>query len=86
MDFNPRNWKSTKMIRGYTYSMRYDSDFTLMRLKGVSCRIVERKFFHQPSTWNEDRVWGWIKFKDPIPLWDAMEAGLVPRFRMVVMK
>ena len=84
MDFNPRKWKSTRIIRGYTYSMKNDSERTLKKLKGIPCRIVERKFFHQPSMWHDKYVWGWVKFKEPIPLWDAMEAGLIPMFRQEV--
>lgn len=84
MDFNPRKWRSTRMIRGYTYSMKHDAKQTLERLKGIEYRIVERRFFHQPSAWHDSIVWGWIKFKEPLQLWDAMEAGLVPIFRQEV--
>ena len=84
MDFDPRKWKSTRIIRGYTYSMKYDAERTFKTLHGLKYRIVERRFFHQPSMWSEKYVWGWVKFKEPLPLWDAMEAGLVPIFRMGV--
>ena len=82
MDFDPRKWKSTRIIRGYTYSMKYDAERTFKTLHGLKYRIVERRFFHQPSMWSDKYVWGWVKFEEPLPLWDAMEAGLVPIFRM----
>lgn len=86
MDFDPKKWRSTRMIRGYTYSMKNNSEYTLKRLAGVRYRIVERRFFHQPSMWSDKYVWGWVKFREPLPLWDAMEAGLVPLFRQGVSK
>lgn len=84
MDIDPAKWKSTKLIRGYTYAMQHDQMLTLDKLTGIPCRIVERRFYHQPSMWHNKRVWGWIKFKEPLHLWDAMEAGLVPVFRQEV--
>lgn len=80
MDYNPRVWRSTRMIRGYTYSLKYHYDIVLKRLKEVDCRIVDRRFYNQPSTWKGKPAYGWIKLKEPIPLWDAMECGLIPEF------
>ena len=71
MDFNPRKWRSTRMIRGYTYSMKHDAKQTLEKLRGIQYHIVERRFFHQPSAWHDDTVWGWIKFKEPLHLWEC---------------
>lgn len=86
MDYDPRIWQPTKMIPGYTYSMMYDKEFTLQKLTGTEFRIVDRRFYHHPSMCRDKLVRDWIKFRNPIPLWDAMEAGLVPVFRMEVSK
>ena len=80
MDVNPRAWRSTRMVRGFTYSMRYDPDKTLDKLQGIKYRVVDRRFYNQPSMWNAKLVWGWMKLREPLQLWDAMEAGLVPMF------
>ena len=84
MDYNPREWRSTRMLRGFTYELHRPVDQIFENLTGVKYRLVDKRFYNHPSTWKGKNVWGWIKFREPLHIYDAMMAGLVPVFRDVI--
>lgn len=86
-DYNPRQWKNTTMIGGYTYNMLKPLDKTKEKLKGIpykinDCRVYDRAY----SQYGEKPIFGWLKLDRTLELFDAMEAGLVPVFREKVIE
>lgn len=63
--------------KGYIYLMQKDINSTLRALWKLKPKIVEKRVLKEKS---EDNYYGWIRFPRPIPLLDAMDAGLVPIF------
>lgn len=70
----------------FIYMMRCPKDFTVERISRMRRRIVSFRFWM--SKFQRDKHWyyGWVAFEKPLPLWDAMEAGLVPIFKQGVNK
>lgn len=81
IDYNPAYWKSTRMRKCFVYLMRYDEIRTIQHLSKIKARVVDRRIYINMEKRGDKYYWGWIGFDKPIPLWDAMEAGLVPIFR-----
>ena len=82
-----RSWlKKVTMMnkKRFVYLMQFNEKRTLQYLSGLKLRIVERKFFRATRERGKHRYWGWVAFIEPIELFDVMEAGLVPTFRMKV--
>lgn len=58
MDYNPREWRSTRMSKGFTYELRRPVDQTFENLTGIKYRLVDKRFYNYPYTWNGKTVWG----------------------------
>ena len=84
IEYNPRVWKSTRMIRGYTYIMRNSLRVTKEKLKGVTYKINDCMIYEKPYMQGDRLCYGWMKFDKQLEIYDAMEAGLVPNFRINV--
>lgn len=80
-DYDPSKWKSTKRGKRYNYLMRFNEESTIKILSGMKVRMIDRQFYKKMKKKGRSWYWGWIAFNDPLPLFDAMEAGLVPTFR-----
>ena len=81
IDYDPRQWQSTRLHRGFNYMMMFDPDRTLEKLKGVKVRMCDRRFYKGRKQRGDKWYYGRMRFVQPLDLWDAMEAGLVPAFR-----
>ena len=82
IDYDPRQWQNTSMIKGYTYNMLKPYDKTREKLKGVPHKINDCRIYDRAYSQNGERpIFGWIKFDRILDLYDSMEAGLVPVFR-----
>ena len=81
IEYNPHHWKNTSIRRGFAYVMMFNEIKTIQLLKGVKTRICDRRFYTNRKPRGDKWYWGWICFEKPLPLWDAMNAGLVPIFR-----
>ena len=77
MIYDPDPWQ-----HGYVYLMRKDERKTmkvLLKLKNV---MIGKMIFNVPDYRDGNIYCGWMRFARPLPLWEAMEAGLVPIFDM----
>lgn len=63
--------------QGYIYLMRKDVTRTYRYLRSIGARIVDKRILKEKS---QDNYYGWMRFPRPLPVFDAMEAGLVPLF------
>ena len=63
--------------QGYIYLMRNDVNKTYRYLRRIGARIVDKRRLKEKS---KDNYYGWMRFPRPLPLYDAMEAGLIPLF------
>lgn len=68
----------------FVYMMRFPHEFTTERISKIHRRIVAHRFWITRYQREKHWYYGWVAFENPLPLWDAMEAGLVPIFRMGV--
>lgn len=82
IEYNPYDWHSTKLRRGYVYLMKYHEIRTIQLLAGIKIRVCDRRFYTRRSRRGDKWYWGWIAFVEPLPLWEAMNAGLVPIFKL----
>ena len=67
--------------KGYVYLMRKDELQTYRRILRLKGKLIDRRILTKPEPRGEINYWGWMRFDRPLPLYDAMEAGLVPIFR-----
>ena len=72
IDYNPRVWKNTRMIRGYTYNMLKPLEKTKAKLKGIRYKINDCLIYDRPYTQGDRLYYGWIKFDEKLNLFDAM--------------
>lgn len=63
--------------QGYVYLMRNDVNKTYRYLRRIGARIVDKRILKEKTS---DNYYGWMRLPRPLPLWDAMDAGLVPLF------
>ena len=72
-----------KSYRGYTYLMRKDYYTTMRVIVNLKNIMIARKLLAEPDGRpHKNTYFGWMRFIKPLPLWEAMEAGLVPLFNM----
>ena len=62
--------------------MRKDEVNTIRVILPLKNVMIDRRIFTSPDERNDKKYWGWMRFARPLPLWEAMEAGLVPLFNM----
>lgn len=84
IDYDPRVWKSTRMIRGYTYYMKKPLEATKQKLQGIRYRINDCMIYSKPYLQKGRLYYGWIKMDEQLDIFDAMEAGLVPNYHIKV--
>ena len=75
-------YKPEASSRGYVYLMQKDEVHTLRVIMKIKNVMLDRRIFLVPDDRNDKKYWGWMRFAKPLPLWEAMEAGLVPLFNM----
>lgn len=72
-----------KPYRGYTYLMRKDYHNTMGVIVNLKNIMIGKKILCEPDGRPTKKTYfGWMRFIKPLPLWEAMEAGLVPLFNM----
>ena len=72
-----------KLYRGYTYLMRNDYNNTMRVIVKLNNVMIAKKILVVPDGRPYNKTYfGWMRFLKPLPLWEAMEAGLVPLFNM----
>ncbi len=81
IEYDPRRWKNISFRRGYIYLMKHDEIRTVNALSHINGKVIDRRFYTNMNRRGDKWYWGWIAFKEPLTLWDAMIAGLVPIFR-----
>ena len=67
--------------KSFIYMMRYPKDVTVEHTSKLHRRIISHRFWFMRYQREKHWYYGWVAFEKPLPLWDAMEAGLVPIFR-----
>lgn len=66
--------------RGYVYLMQKDEVETLKAVIHLRNTLIDRRICVETENRVDKKYWGWMRFSQPLPLWDAMEGGLVPIF------
>lgn len=66
--------------RGYVYLMRKNEQDTYRAIGRLRGTIINHDTFIKPATIDNNKYWGRMRFRTPLPYWDAMEGGLVPLF------
>ena len=75
MSYIPRSQRP-----GYLYLMQKDIGVTRQIIRSLEIRVVDFETFKEPTKIDSHKYFGWMRFRSPLPDWDAMEGGLVPLF------
>ena len=70
-----------KFVERYIYVMHNNPFYTCEKIANLDARCIDYRFWNQMRQRGDRWYWGWVVFNKEIPLWDAMDAGLVPLFR-----
>lgn len=66
----------------YIYMMRLPDIVTIQHISRIHKRIVDHRFWLTRYKRDDHWYYGWVAFEEQLHLWDAMESGLVPIFKV----